>query len=656
MAIMIVDQSNNIVWMNATTYTMFKVSKETMLDNVQWDSLVFSLEPEGTAPGDLLDSSECDSLGPFKAFITDSNTRVEVNVKKVLFGDTSYACCYLTPDTKDEPVLRCSLDAVIQADLDKNIIGWNNAAENTFGYAEQDVMGKPLSTIFPRRNSRGENDVYQFLLHHKGAVVNRMVGVTGHRKDGKEIPLEMAVSALNYANGKKYFSFFVRDVSQLKYLEQMKSVEEASQAKSVFVSSISHELRSPLNTIFGFGQLLTEMSLSSEQFEYVHGIINASEALIQLVSDMADLSKIEAHKIDLEAVPFSVSTIVSDVINSGLIMARSKKLEVASFVSFDCPNKVVGDPRRLKQILVNLVNNGIKFTETGSVVVSVDVKQETADSYEFMFNVTDTGIGIAQEDVGKLFKRFSQLNSQRYGGSGLGLAISAELVRLMGGEIGVLSGGRGKGSTLWFTCKLEVPPSSHATSPVIPSKKPQDPFDAIVVYKEECVGTKLCKFISQSYNISQVPLKSNMDDLLQYLSTTVPTKGKQIVILVDEELPDFGAKFKIAKEKAKPEHHILGIRNPTEKHDTECVPAGDLVMKPINQAKIRATLDPFNLLVEMITHGAICTSPECRLVAKEEAPKTKILIAEDNTLNYLITQKMLSSAGYECHQACNGYM
>lgn len=160
--------------------------------------------------------------------------------------------------------------------------------------------------------------MYEYLLNHKEACVNRIVGVTGQKKDGrkhsifcsiedtdinpgKEIPLEMAVSALNYANGTKYFSFFIRDLTQIKYLEQMKSVEEASQAKSVFVSSsnnclfvcvfvvltcvftVSHELRSPLNTIFGFGQLLTEMPLSTEQLEYVHGIISASETLIQLV-------------------------------------------------------------------------------------------------------------------------------------------------------------------------------------------------------------------------------------------------------------------------------------------------------------------------------------------------------------------------------------
>jgi PAS domain S-box-containing protein len=183
MAVVVVDESNTIVWMNATAYTLFKVSTESTTDDAKWDSLVFSLESDGTEPCDFLESNERDSMGPFKAFITRSNTRVEVNVMKVQFAK-SYACCYLIPDPSDEPIFNCSLDAVIQADLDKNIIGWNVAAENTFGYSEKEVIGKPLSTIFPRRNSRGENDVYQLLLHHKGAVVNRMVGITGHRKDG----------------------------------------------------------------------------------------------------------------------------------------------------------------------------------------------------------------------------------------------------------------------------------------------------------------------------------------------------------------------------------------------------------------------------------------------------------------------------------------
>lgn len=183
------------------------------------------------------------------------------------------------------------------------------------------------------------------------------------------------------------------------------------------------------------------------------------------------------------------------------------------------------------QVLVNLVNNGIKFTESGTVVVTVDVKQETEEFCEFMFHVFDTGkslvlshffimlinfigIGIAQEDVGKLFKRFSQLNSQRYGGSGLGLAISAEvcsytinrlvltypiqLVRLMGGEIGVFSAGRGKGCTLWFSCRYELPTT---IVPEPEAKKPKNLFDSMVAYKEDKVGLNLCHFISSSYSI-----------------------------------------------------------------------------------------------------------------------------------------------------------
>lgn len=337
----------------------------------------------------------------------------------------------------------------------------------------------------------------------------------------------------------------------------------------------------------------------------------------------------------------------------GLLWPEAKKIEVASFASLKCPEKVLGDPRRLKQVLVNLVNNAIKFTGTGSVTITVELMQLTSECCEIMFRVSDTGIGIAQEDIGKLFKRFSQLNSQEYGGSGLGLAISAELVRLMGGEVGVYSGGRGKGSTIWFSCKFRPVPNLQGSI----LKNSSNNFKATVLYKDEQVGLKLCKFISNSYNVGDVPLRGSMAELLDVVENEQVDEDVTHVAFVDEELPDFSKSLFQTLKEANPHYHFVLVRQSITGSISQMEGANhnlSVIYKPINQAKLRAALDPINIMVELTAVND--TNVESADIPSEStAPKVRILVAEDNTLNFLITQKMLSSAGYECHQATNGY-
>ena len=232
--------------------------------------------------------------------------------------------------------------------------------------------------------------------------------------------------------------------------------ESATQAKSMFLANMSHEIRTPMNGIVGMVDILKQTSLSKEQEEFVNIIETSGESLLTLINDILDFSKIESGQLEFENIPFSLETILHTVIRLLSFKAESKKLELKYNFIDEVPDKLTGDPVRLKQIIINLVNNAIKFTKKGHVIINIQVKEEDTDTAILLFEIKDTGIGIAEEAIPKLFQSFSQANlatSRKFGGTGLGLAISKELSRLMDGDIGVRSN-LGKGSCFWFTARL----------------------------------------------------------------------------------------------------------------------------------------------------------------------------------------------------------
>ncbi len=241
-------------------------------------------------------------------------------------------------------------------------------------------------------------------------------------------------------------------------IKAKREAEAAAEAKAVFLANMSHELRTPMNGIIGMVDILKRTKLTDAQHEYLNIIESSGENLLTIINDILDLSKIEAGHMELESIPFSLYNEVRRVMNIMQIIADKKKLPIELHINEEVPPYVKGDPVRLKQIVINLVNNAIKFTEKGGITISVEKKSLENGRVQLLFKVIDMGIGISPEGQKKLFQSFSQVDkstTSKYGGTGLGLMISKNLTQMMGGEIGVESV-EGVGSTFWFTVSMEI--------------------------------------------------------------------------------------------------------------------------------------------------------------------------------------------------------
>ena len=358
-------------------------------------------------------------------------------------------------------IVQSALDAVITMDAQGLITGWNPQAGTIFGWSREDAIGRRLAeTIIPPQyreaHSRG---LQQFLATGEGPLLNKRIEIAALRRDGHEFPVELTVSPLQ--SGETFtFSAFIRDISERKRaeaeLQQAKdAAEAASHAKSAFLANMSHELATPLNAILGYTELILDNiygEVPGKVRDVLERLGKSGRHLLGLINDVLDLTKIEAGQLSLAFADYSMRGVVQTVITAVEPLAAEKTLALKVTVPPNLPLGK-GDERRITQVLLNLVGNGIKFTEVGEVQVAV-----MASDGAFVVSVADTGPGIAPIDQQRIFQEFQQADSsstRRKGGTGLGLAIAKRIIELHRGRIWVESN-LGGGATFWFRLPVRV--------------------------------------------------------------------------------------------------------------------------------------------------------------------------------------------------------
>jgi len=370
-------------------------------------------------------------------------------------------------------IVESSDDAIIGKTLDETIVSWNRGAERIYGYTPAEVVGRTISILVPPGLKDELASIMERLKRGQGV---EHLETTRLRKDGQTINVALTISPMKDASGRVVgASTIARDITQRRLSEAEREArrvaEAANQAKSEFLAHMSHEIRTPMNAILGMSHLALQSGLNPQQYNYVEKVHRSAESLLGIINDILDFSKIEAGHLDIEHIPFDLGDVMDNLANLLGMKAEEKGLELVFALPADLPSALVGDPSRLGQVLVNLGNNAVKFTDQGEVIIGVEVLARDATSVRLHFEVRDTGIGITPQEQQRLFKPFSQADastSRRFGGTGLGLAISRHLVRMMDGELGVDSTA-GRGSRFHFSASFGVGVGRAARGAAAPS-------------------------------------------------------------------------------------------------------------------------------------------------------------------------------------------